>query len=81
LGKITENGALPYTIKYQPYTRPRASRESPGTASKDTAADAWALVQQLMASDEKATEIKDPSGRLISLEELRDRAASEAPGA
>jgi hypothetical protein len=43
------------------------------TANEETAASAWLLVQQLHASDEK-TKIKDPTGRIISWQELRDRA-------
>ena len=66
---------MPYTITYQPINR--IAGVTPGTATRDTAASAWMLVQQLHASDEK-TEIKDPAGCAISWEELRDRAAREA---
>jgi hypothetical protein len=47
------------------------------SVSKETAADAWALVQQLDASDEKAT-IRNSSGRWIGRRELRSRATKEA---
>ena len=66
---------LPYTITYQPINRIRGV--TPSAVTKETAAEAWTLVQQLHASDEK-TEIKDPSGRSIDWLELREIAKKEA---
>ena len=64
-----------YTITFQPLNP--ISGVKPKTVTKDSATAAWAEVQMLQASDEKA-EIKDRSGRDISWQELRDLAAQEA---
>jgi hypothetical protein len=66
---------MPYTIKFGPRNPIPGVREA--NASKDSAAAAWVLVQQLQASDERA-EITDPSGQPISWQELRLAAEQEA---
>ena len=65
---------MPYRITFSPRNPISGVEES--TAEEETAAAAWALVQQLEASDEK-TSIKDPTGNTISWQELRDCAAKE----
>jgi hypothetical protein len=67
--------ALPYTITSGPRNPIPGTRET--TVSKETAAEAWALVQKLEDSDQW-TVVKDLSGRGISWQELRDRAAKGA---
>ena len=66
---------MPYSITYEPMSR--IAGVKPNTVTKETAAEAWALVQQLNASDEK-TEIRDAHGRDIGWEELRLLAEREA---
>jgi hypothetical protein len=66
---------MPYTITYEPLNRIPGVK--PKTVTKDTAAEAWALVDALHRSDEK-TEIRGPHGHSIGWEELRRLAAEEA---
>ena len=67
---------MPYILTYGPANLVSWG-DSQSTASADTAPEAWALVQQLRASDEQV-KIEDASGCAISWQELRDRAAREA---
>ncbi|MBB6250113.1 hypothetical protein [Nitrospirillum iridis] len=66
---------MPYTITFQPLYL--TAGVTPKSVTKNTAAEAWTLVQQLHASDEK-TEIKDSLGHPIEWQELRILAEKEA---
>jgi hypothetical protein len=67
---------MSYTVTYNP-PKPIRGAAPKLVINESTPTEAWALVQQINGSDVN-TEIKDPSGRIISLQELRDRAAKEA---
>jgi hypothetical protein len=69
---------MPYQIKYRPRTHVYDGIVKDGVAEKDSAAAAWALVQQLEISDEKILEIRSPSGQLMSRDQLRELAQREA---
>jgi hypothetical protein len=64
-----------YTVTYKPPPAIRASVPKM-VINQLTPTEAWALVQQINGSDVN-TEVKDPSGRIISLRELRDRAVKQ----
>ena len=66
---------MAYTITFQPLNR--FDGVTPNTVTKATAAEAWAEVQMLQASDERTT-IRDQDGQTISWQELRALAAQEA---
>jgi hypothetical protein len=66
--------AMPYQITYEPWL-PIAGVTAK-TVERETAAEAWASVTFLVASDEKTT-IIDAYGWEISREELRARAQRE----
>jgi hypothetical protein len=63
-----------FIITFQPLTKMYGVE--PTVATIETAAEAWAVVQQLEGSDEEI-EIKDELGRTISREELRMLAEKE----
>jgi len=65
---------MAYHVTFEP--RNRIQGVKPSTAVMETAAEAWAEVQMLEASDEKA-EVRDDAGRVIERYELRDLAAKE----
>ena len=66
---------MPYKLTFEP--RNKISGVKPSTVEIETAAEAWAEVTCLEASDEKVT-VQDASGRAISSEELRIQAKKEA---
>lgn len=63
-----------FIITFQPLTKTYGAESTVSTI--ETAAEAWAVVQQLEGSDEEI-EIKDEHGRTISREELRLLAEKE----
>ena len=66
---------MAYTITFQPLNR--FDGVTPNTVTKATAAEAWAEVQMLEASDERVT-IRDQDGQTIGWQGLRDLVAKEA---
>jgi hypothetical protein len=69
---------MPYSVKYRPRTRVYDGVVPDGIAEKDSAGAAWALIQQLEMSDEKILEIRGPSGRILSREEIKELAMRKA---
>ena len=69
---------MSYSVKYRPRTHVYDSIVADGTAKEDSAAAAWAVIQQLEASDEKILEIRGPSGQLMSREQIKELAKGEA---
>jgi hypothetical protein len=67
---------MPYRITFRP--RSPIPGQGEQTIEEETAIAAWALFQQLDASDETVTSIKDPDGKTIGWQELRARADREA---
>jgi hypothetical protein len=63
-----------FTITFQPLTKTYGVE--PTVSTIETAAEAWAVVQQLEGSDEEI-EIKDEHGRAVNREELRMLAEKE----
>lgn len=61
-----------YTITHEPKTR--VHKIKPTTVTKDTAAEAWKLVDALMHSDEQVT----INGGIMNWQELRILANEEA---
>lgn len=67
-------GAMPYKITYEPLNR--IVGVTPKTVEKETAAEAWKLVDGLMHSDERVT-IIGPRGLKIGWQELKEIASRE----
>ncbi len=65
---------MTYHLTYQPFNW--IAGVSPTTVTKETAAEAWATVQQLEASDHRV-EILGPSGHMMDRITLRELAAKE----
>jgi hypothetical protein len=65
---------VPYKITYEPVNRIMGVTAK--TVERQTAAEAWALVQSLNASDER-TIIRDASGKEVGWQELRAQAMKE----
>jgi hypothetical protein len=69
---------MSYSVKFRPLTRVYDGVVADDTAVEDSAVATWALIQQLEASDEKILEIRGPSGRLMSREQIKELAQREA---
>jgi hypothetical protein len=68
---------MSYTLIYDPpWTFQRVLPKA--VFERTTAAEAWSLLQE-MYIDYSSLEIKDLSGKIISLRELQNRAAREIP--
>jgi hypothetical protein len=65
---------MAFYIQYQPLNP--ILGVGPRTVSKQTAAEAWAEIQMLEASDERV-EVRDAGGRIIDKAELRVLAEQE----
>jgi hypothetical protein len=65
---------MAFHITFEPINRIQGVK--PRTVTKETAAEAWAEVQGLQASDER-TSVKDDSGRHVEDWQLRELAAKE----
>jgi hypothetical protein len=69
---------MSYSVKYRPRTRVYDGVVPDGIAQVDSAAAAWALIQQLEMSDEKILEIRGHSGQLMRREQVEELANREA---
>jgi hypothetical protein len=65
-----------YILTFTPWAK--IPEVGPSTLRAETADAAWELVLSLEASDEEVISIRDPAARLITREDLHERAKKQA---